>query len=98
MKNKILRVLWIICGMGFLGSIMAIMLLAYFSFGLPKISTLADYRPPLPSKILAKDGTVLAVLGKERRQVVTLDEIPPRVLDAFLSAEDDAFFQHTGVD
>lgn len=98
MKNKILNVLWIICGIGFLGSIMAVMLLAYFSFGLPRISTLADYRPPLPTKILAKDGTVLAVLGKERRQVVTLDEIPSRVLDAFLSAEDDAFFQHTGVD
>lgn len=98
MKNKILKVLWIVCGMGFLGGVMAIMMLAYFSFGLPKISTLADYRPPLPTKILAKDGTVLAVLAKERRQVVTLDEIPKRVLDAFLSAEDDAFFQHTGVD
>lgn len=98
MKKLILKVLAVFVSLGVLGGLAGVGILVYFSFGLPQISTLNDYRPAIPSKILAKDGTVLADLGKENRSVAKFEEIPKRVVDAFLSAEDDSFYEHTGVD
>ncbi len=82
-----------ILGAGFVAS-----LLYYFSLDLPKISTLADYRPALSSKILAKDGTVLADIGLQKRDVVSIDEVPERLVNAYLAAEDDNFYNHQGID
>jgi len=73
-------------------------IIVHFSFDLPQISNLAEYHPPMPSLILARDGTVLTELGKEKREVVQLKEIPKVVVGAFLSAEDDSFFEHKGID
>ncbi len=70
----------------------------YFSMSLPKISTLADYRPPINSRILSKDGVVLAELGKENREIVEMKDVPDRIINAFLSAEDSGFYDHQGVD
>jgi len=81
-----------------IGGITGVSVIAYFSFGLPKISTLADYNPPVSSQILSKDGTILADLGKENRDIARMDEIPKRIVHAFLSAEDDKFYEHKGVD
>ena len=69
-----------------------------FSMGLPKIASLADYRPNIPSRILSKDGTVLAEIALENREVTQFDEVPQLIIDAFLSAEDSSFFDHAGVD
>lgn len=98
MKKVVIKVLGIILGLAVLGGVIGTTTLIYFSFSLPKISTLADYNPPIPSKILAKDGTVLADIGTERREIVAIEDIPKRIIDAFLSAEDDGFYDHTGVD
>lgn len=65
---------------------------------LPKISTLADYKPPINSRILSKDGVVLAELGTENREIVEMKDVPERIIDAFLSAEDSGFYDHQGVD
>ncbi len=72
--------------------------ITYFSFSLPKIKSLEDYKPPIPSRILARDGTVLGVFGLERRDIVKFDQIPTRIVETFLAAEDDNFFSHKGVD
>lgn len=98
MKKIIVRLTVGLFSMGIIGGIIGISILVYFSFDLPKISSLNDYKPAIPSKILSRDGTVLADLGKENREVAEFDEIPKRIVDAFLSAEDDSFYQHRGVD
>lgn len=98
MKSIITKILIGIVSLGVMGVIIGVSILIYFSFDLPQISTLNDYEPAIPSVILAKDGTVLAELGKENRDIAKFDEIPKRVVDAFLSAEDDSFYEHTGVD
>ncbi|MEI8347647.1 MAG: transglycosylase domain-containing protein, partial [Pseudomonadota bacterium] len=97
-KKKIITVLAFFLSATILGTIILALLIAYFSMDLPKISSLADYRPVIPSQILAKDGTVLAELGKEKREVVAFKDIPPIIVDAFLSAEDSGFYQHSGID
>ena len=98
MKKILLRLTGFVLGSAVLGGLVVVLVIAYFSFGLPKISTLADYNPAIPSQILAKDGTVLTEIGKETRYIAEMNEIPKRIINAFLSAEDDNFYDHKGVD
>lgn len=98
MKKILMRLIGFGLGASLLGGLVVIVVVVYFSFGLPKISSLADYNPPIPSQILAKDGTVLTEIGREKRYVAKVDEIPKLIIDAFLSAEDDNFYEHKGVD
>ena len=65
---------------------------------LPSFSKIADYRPPLVTTVLARDGSVIGQLYRERRFLVTLDQLPKFVPQAFLAVEDDHFYEHPGVD
>ena len=96
--NPLLKIIYALVGLGLLGAIITVIVIISFSFSLPKITSLNDYRPPISSKILAKDGTILANIGIEDRVVAEIDEIPERIIGAFLSAEDDKFYEHKGVD
>ena len=98
MGERTARFVWGLITIGVFGLITLIILIIYFSFGLPKIESLADYKPFIPSKILAKDGTVLAKLGQENREIVYFEEIPQTIINAFLAAEDNNFFEHHGID
>jgi penicillin-binding protein 1A len=72
--------------------------LVFLSLDLPKINTLADYNPPITSKIYSKDGELLLEIYKEKREIVSIEDVPQKIMDAFLSAEDDNFFSHSGID
>jgi penicillin-binding protein 1A len=65
---------------------------------LPPVDHLADYAPKLPLRIHARDGTLLAEFGEERRDVVPIGEIPLQLRQALLAIEDSAFYDHAGVD
>ena len=65
---------------------------------LPDIERLDHYRPPLASSVYARDGRPIGEFFDQRRRLVRLDEIPRHVVLAFVSGEDDAFFEHSGVD
>lgn len=65
---------------------------------LPDIKSLSDYRPPLTTTVLDRKGRTIAEFYDERRELTPLDQVPKIVIDAFLAAEDDSFFQHSGVD
>ncbi len=73
-------------------------LFAIASQGLPDASKLADYAAPLPSTVRANDGTVLTSFSRERRLYLSYDELPPRLVEAYISAEDKDFFRHGGID
>ena len=64
----------------------------------PSVETLEGYTPRQTSKLYAADGRFLAELGLERRTLVTIDDIPPVVRDAFIITEDRRFYSHHGVD
>jgi len=96
---------------GLLGAIFGIMLLLavvggaggwmayqHFSAGLPDIEGLRNYQPPVMSRVYAGDGRLLSDLATERRIFVPIEAIPPLVRQAFLSAEDQNFWTHRGVD
>ena len=65
---------------------------------LPQISSLADYRPKLPLRVYSSDGVLLGEFGEERRNFLTIAQIPQVMKDAVLAAEDARFYQHGGVD
>jgi len=57
-----------------------------------------DYQPNRKTLVLAADGQEIGAFFVENRQVVRLDRIPPHVIAAFLSAEDNRFWDHPGFD
>src|SRR5690606_16148678 len=65
---------------------------------LPAVDHLADYEPSLPLRIYARDGTLLAEYGEERREFVPITGIPLHVQQALLAIEDSDFHRHGGVD
>lgn len=74
----------------------------YFSFtkDLPKLISIKEYKPPIVTEIIASSGNESKVIGefyKEKRYVVAYDQIPEKVIHAFIAAEDDQFFSHQGV-
>lgn len=70
----------------------------YVASSLPKVDTLADYRPPIVTRILSDNGSVIAELYDERRIVVPVTRMPLRLIEAFVAAEDANFFKHRGID
>ena len=65
---------------------------------LPSIDTLTDYQPRIPLRVWTADGVLIGEFGEERRDYVPIQEVPRRVQQAILAAEDDAFYRHHGVD
>ncbi|BBO83988.1 penicillin-binding protein [Desulfosarcina ovata subsp. sediminis] len=70
----------------------------YMSDGLPKISSLTDYRPPIITTVYSDDNRKIAEFYKERRIVVPLSKIPIQLQQAFIAAEDSRFYKHQGID
>ena len=64
----------------------------------PTAAELRDVRTQMPLSVYSRDGKLIAQIGEQRRMPVEWQEIPPRLIDAFLAAEDDRFFEHPGVD
>ncbi|UJW83511.1 penicillin-binding protein 1A [Hydrogenophaga sp. SL48] len=65
---------------------------------LPDVADLADYRPKLPLRVLTHDGQLIGEFGEERRNFLTIREIPDVMKNAVLAIEDARFFEHSGVD
>jgi penicillin-binding protein 1A len=65
---------------------------------LPDIETLKDVRMQVPLRIYTHDGSLIAEYGEKRRLPVQIEHTPKKLIDAFISAEDDRFYEHPGVD
>ncbi len=65
---------------------------------LPSIEAVTDYRPKLPLKIYTMEGDVIGEFGEEKRSFVKVQDFPAFMKQAVISAEDERFYQHGGVD
>lgn len=65
---------------------------------LPDYKQLAQYEPPVMTRIHAGDGSLLAEYAKERRLFVPENAMPRQLINAFISAEDKNFYAHSGID
>lgn len=65
---------------------------------LPALDVLTDYQPKVPLRVFSADGELIGEFGEERRAVVRVQDVPQPMIRAILAAEDERFYQHSGVD
>jgi penicillin-binding protein 1A len=85
-------------GLALCGALLFSMALALAWPNVPELTAMTDYRPRVPLRIFTADNVMIGEFGEERRNVLRFNEIPDVMKSAVLSAEDDRFYQHGGVD
>jgi penicillin-binding protein 1A len=65
---------------------------------LPSLETLTDYQPKIPLRIHSAEGNLIGEFGEERRALVKIGDVPERMRQAILAAEDERFYEHGGID
>ncbi|WP_018610651.1 penicillin-binding protein 1A [Uliginosibacterium gangwonense] len=65
---------------------------------LPSLDALTDYKPRIPLRVYTADGALIGEFGEERRTYIAINDVPEKLKQAIVSAEDDRFFEHSGVD
>src|SRR5262249_17494728 len=68
-----------------------------YAYSLPRTQSLEDYRPDVITDLYSDDAKVIGEFAIERRIIVAYEDIPPYMINAILAAEDDQFFNHSGV-
>lgn len=81
-----------------IGSASLAFLIFHYSRDLPDYKQLAEYNPPAVTRFYSFDGIMLEQYSSENRVFVPLATIPQHVVNAFISAEDKNFFEHSGID
>ncbi|MGZ3241870.1 MAG: penicillin-binding protein 1A, partial [Burkholderiaceae bacterium] len=88
----------LIAAFALIGALIVGFMLALAYPNLPAIDSLTDYRPKIPLRIYSADNVLIGEFGEERRNVVRIKDIPDIMKKAILTAEDDRFYEHGGVD
>lgn len=70
----------------------------YLEPELPDVSTLKEVRLQTPMQVFSADGELMAQFGEKRRIPLTLKQMPPQLIHAFLATEDSRFYEHHGLD
>jgi penicillin-binding protein 1A len=83
--------------LGIACAIAAWLVVRHYEADLPSVADLRSYQPPQVTRVLARDGTLLAELFTQRRTVVPIASLPPHVKLAVLAAEDADFYEHEGL-
>lgn len=65
---------------------------------LPPVDALRDYRPDVPLRIYTSDNVQIGEFGSEHREFIPFEQMPRRMVQALLAAEDDQFYEHEGID
>ncbi|MDF1612096.1 penicillin-binding protein 1A [Stygiobacter electus] len=96
-KNKnSMKKLWIIITSAVLISFTLFML--YIIEGLPSLQQLESPKTQLASNVYSIDGELIGQYFKQNRVEVSIDSIPPHVINALIATEDKNFYSHWGVD
>ena len=64
---------------------------------LPTSSQILEHEPSLATTIYDRNGKVITQLFQENRTWVKLDAVSPWMVKAILAAEDDSFYEHSGI-
>ncbi len=92
------RILSLILIMSFFALFLLFSLFWYFSSDLPDFAFLKTYKPAVSTKVYDINGDVIADFSREKRSFINIDQVPKKVISAFLSAEDKNFYKHPGID
>ncbi len=70
----------------------------HYSKDLPDFEVLRHYEPPVMTRVHAGDGSLIAEYAREKRIFVPITNMPKRLINAFMAAEDKNFYEHNGLD
>jgi len=84
----------LLCGAGFLLSSFYL----YLAPTLPNADQLKTTQLQTPLRIYSSDNKRIAEFGEKRRTPIDIDSLPQYMIDAFIAAEDNRFFEHHGID
>lgn len=73
-------------------------LYAYLQSELPELDALNDIHYQSPMKVYSRDGLLIGEFGEKIRYPMALDALPKKMIQAFLAAEDNRFYEHPGFD
>jgi penicillin-binding protein 1A len=90
--------LFLFGGFAVAGVLVAALVIALAYPSLPSLDVLTDYQPKIPLRVYSAEGALIGEFGEERRSLVSIREVPDSLRLAILAAEDERFYQHTGVD
>ncbi|WP_260292999.1 penicillin-binding protein 1A [Sedimenticola hydrogenitrophicus] len=80
------------------GALTVASLYYYLEPSLPSIESLKSVQFQVPLRVYSSDDKLIAEFGEMRRIPLAYEDIPEPLVQAFLAAEDDRFFEHPGVD
>jgi penicillin-binding protein 1A len=85
-----------------LATVAGLALAGYVRWGLmadlPSTASIRELKLEEPLRIYTGDGKLVGEFGSERRAPLDYADFPKPIIQAFLAAEDDRFFEHPGVD
>ena len=85
-------------GLAATGAFLAGLVIALAYPNLPSLEALTDYQPKIPLRVYTAEGALIGEFGEERRSLISIREVPEQLKHAILAAEDERFYQHTGID
>ena len=90
-------ILGIMAGMMTIG-LMLFGLYIYLQSQLPELYALNDVHYQSPLKVYTRDGLLISVFGEKVRYPMEFEDLPQKMIQAFLAAEDNRFYDHPGFD
>ncbi|MDH3350124.1 MAG: penicillin-binding protein 1A [Gammaproteobacteria bacterium] len=101
-RSRLIRSTIIVVGLGVCATIggVAAVVGAYYYVepALPAAEKIRDIPLQIPLRIFSRDGRLISEIGERRRVLITYDDVPSHVVDAFVAAEDQRFWVHPGID
>ena len=96
--NLLVRIASLLVAVPLVAILCGIIYVSYNRTDLPNLDAFLRFEPPTTGHIYDANGKVLIELGRERREIIQYKDIPDVLRQAILSAEDESFFSHAGVD
>ena len=97
-KSRLLRIASLVAAVPLVLGLCGMIYISYNRTNLPDLDAFLRFEPPTMGRIYDANGHVLIELGRERREIIQYKNIPDVLRQAILSAEDENFFSHSGVD
>lgn len=94
-RKSTISILVIISTAIFCGALLGLTLA--LTHNLRNIENFTDFSPALPTRILDIHGDLITEFSsEEKREIITLDALPPHLINALLTREDQIFYSHKG--
>ncbi len=100
--RKLLKFIWFMTKLGLFFAVLGIILIyalyKHYEPELPSVEAIKDYKLQVPLRVYSKDGQLISVFGTKRRIPARIEDIPLKLKQAYIAAEDASFYDHYGFD